>query len=86
MHVVGREHAGAGIARDVLAVDEIEDRVAGAEFQDRALMRAFAVRIAQAAGAAHDRRDVAAAARSVAGNLAAAKGFAVLLQALLGAA
>ena len=43
----GVMHAGAGVARELLAVDEIEDRVAGAEFEDRPPVRAFAVGIAQ---------------------------------------
>ncbi len=56
--MVGRDHAGAGVTRDVLAVDEIQDRIAGAEFQDRPLVRAFAAGVAQGAGAAQDRRDL----------------------------
>ena len=58
--MVGRDHAGAGVAREVLAVDEIEDRVAAAEVEDRPLVRAFAEGVAQRAGAANDRRDVGA--------------------------
>ena len=57
--MIGREHAGAGVARELLAVDEIGDRVARAELGDLALVRAFAVGIAQRAGAAQDRRHLA---------------------------
>ena len=70
--MVGRDHAGAGIARELAAVDEIQDGVAGAEFQDRAPMRAFAGGVAQGAGAAQDRRDVERRAQSRCGSLAAA--------------
>ena len=55
--VVGRQHAGTDSARP-LPVDVSEDRVTGAEFQDQALVRAFAAGISQCAGAAHDRRDL----------------------------
>ena len=57
-HMIGRDDAGASIARHILAVDEIQNRIAGAEFQDRALVRAFAAGIEQRAGAAQDRRDL----------------------------
>jgi hypothetical protein len=50
--VVGGEHAGTGVTRNILAIHIIEDRIAGAEFQDHALVRAFAGGIAQRAGAA----------------------------------
>ena len=44
--MIGRDDAGAGVARDVFAVDEIQDGVAGAEFEDQALVRAFAIGVA----------------------------------------
>ena len=56
--VVRRHHAGLAVARDLRAVDEIEHRIAAAEFEDEALPRAFGLLVLQAAGAAHDRRDV----------------------------
>ncbi len=55
--VVGRHHAGGGVAGDLRAVDEIEDGVAGPEIQDEAAERAFDLLVARTAGAAHDRRD-----------------------------
>ena len=42
--VVGRHHAGAGVARDLLAVDEGADRLAAAELQHRPPPRAFDLR------------------------------------------
>ena len=54
--VVGRHHAGRRIARDLGAVDEVEDRVTGAEIENEPTERAFRLVVGQAAGAAHDRR------------------------------
>ena len=56
--MIGRDDAGASVARDILAVDEIQNRIAGAKFHDQALVRAFTAGIAQRAGAAQDRRDL----------------------------
>ena len=56
--VVGGDDAGARVTRDVLAVDKSADRVAGAEVEDQPLVRAFAVIVAQGAGAAQDRRHL----------------------------
>src|SRR5262249_41284404 len=53
--VVGRDHARLAVARDLRAVDEIEDRGAGAEVEDHAAPRAFDLVVLTAAGAAHDR-------------------------------
>ena len=57
--VVRRHHAGLAVARDLGAIDEIEDRRAGAEIEDEAAPGAFVDVVLEAAGAAHDRRDVA---------------------------
>ncbi len=82
--MIGRDHAGAGVARGILAVDVIQDRSAGAEFQDRALVRAFAVGIAQGTGAAQDRRDVEGGRDLLRQFRAREHGLAVLAEALLG--
>ena len=55
-HMVGRDHAFAGIARKILAVDISEDGVARAEVEDRPPVRAFAAGIFQRAEAAQDGR------------------------------
>ncbi len=59
--MVGRQHAGASIARQFLAVDEVQDCLARAEFNDLPPMRALAAGIAQGAGPAQDRRHLAGA-------------------------
>ena len=56
--VVGRHHADLAVARQLRAVDIIEDRVAGAEVQDQPPPRAFALPSFERAGAAQDRRDL----------------------------
>src|SRR5262249_57817729 len=53
--VVGRDHARLAVARELCAIDEIEDRGAGAEVEDHAAPRAFDLVVLAAAGAAQDR-------------------------------
>src|SRR5262245_49883690 len=54
--VVGRDHARLAVARELCAIDEIEDRGAGAEVEDHAAPRAFDLVVLAAAGPAQDRR------------------------------
>ena len=54
--VVGSDHARLAIARELAAVDEIEDGGRGAEIENRAAPRAFDVFDLAAAGAAQNRR------------------------------
>ena len=82
--MIGRDHAGAGVSRDILAVDVIQDRIAGAEFEDQALVRAFAAGIAQGAGAAQDRRDLDDGRDLLRQSRARENGLAIFGQALLG--
>ena len=82
--MVGRDHTGAGVPRDILAIDVIDDRVVAAKFEDQALVRAFAAGIAQAAGTAQDRRHVAGR-RDLLRQLGAGEhGLAIFLQTLFG--
>ncbi len=55
--VIGRGHAGPGIARGVGAVDVIENGGAGAELEHRTPVGAFDLLVLAAARAAHDRGD-----------------------------
>ena len=54
--VVGRYHAGLAVARELGAVDEVEDRGAGAELENHAPPRAFDLLVLAAASPAQDRR------------------------------
>ena len=56
--VVGRHHAGAGVAGDLLAVDESEAGVAAAELQHQPPPGALDLLVLQAAGATQDRRHL----------------------------
>ena len=62
--VIGRHHAGPGVARDLLAVDEIADGLAAAELQHQPPPRALDLAVGQAAGAAQDRRHLGQRRRS----------------------
>ena len=54
--VVGRYHAGLAVARELGAIDEVEDRGAGAELEDHPPPRAFDLLVLAAASPAQDRR------------------------------
>ena len=54
--VVGRDHAGRGIARDLRAIDEVQDGLAGAKLHDQPPVRPG--RHLQGTGAADDRRHL----------------------------
>ena len=56
--MVGRDDAALADVGDVLAVDEIEDVVTGAEIEDQAGVGAFVMDVGQRADAAQDRRDL----------------------------
>ena len=56
--MVGRDHAGPRVARNVLAVDELEHGLAAAELQDQPPPGALDLLVPRAAGAAQDGRDL----------------------------
>ena len=56
--VIGRHHAGLAVARDLGAVDEIQDRGTGAEIEDQPAPGAVDFFVLQRAGAAQDRGDL----------------------------
>ena len=56
--MIGRDHAGPGVARGIGAVDVIENGGAGAELEDRPPVGAFDLLVLAAARPAHDRGDL----------------------------